>query len=247
MPRNALSGSDVLAVIPARGSSKGLPRKNILPLGGKPLIAHSIEAAKACPRITRVVVSTDDPEIAETARAFGAEVPFLRPVALAKDRIDPGRAIGHVVHRLYGSHTEGLIVVVLYPTHPFRPPGLLDLLLDKVQSGCRLAQTVRAFSVTPDSCLDLTPEGRLRRFFDRDPGGLPTEEGADTLPTVYYRPYGLGEAIRQSRETFAMPAYFHVVTDKVSLIDIDYPEDLRLAELVLQHGLYPPPGAGPAV
>lgn len=230
--------SDVLAVIPARGSSKGLPRKNILPLGGKPLIAYSIEAAKACARITRVVVSTDDPEIADVARACGADVPFLRPTSLAQDRTDPGRAIDHIVRRLYKGHTEGLIVVVLYPTHPFRPPGLVDLLLDKVQAGCRLAQTVRAIPVTPDTCLALTKKKQLRRFFDQDPGGLPGRQGAAPLPDAYYRPYGLGEVILHSREACTLPVYYHVVTEKPCLVDIDYPEDLRLAELVLAHGLF---------
>ena len=77
--------SEVICLIPARGGSKGLPRKNILDLAGKPLIAHSIDVALATPSIKRVFVSTDDEEIAETAREYGAEVPFLRPSDLASD------------------------------------------------------------------------------------------------------------------------------------------------------------------
>ena len=69
----------VVAIIPARGGSKGLPRKNIRKLCGKPLIGYAVEAAKSSPLVDRVIVTTDDAEIAETARAFGAEVPFLRP------------------------------------------------------------------------------------------------------------------------------------------------------------------------
>lgn len=76
---------NVLCIIGARGNSKGLPGKNIRPLLGKPLIGWSIEQAKACPEITRVIVSTDDPDIAGVAREFGAEVPFLRPAELATD------------------------------------------------------------------------------------------------------------------------------------------------------------------
>ncbi|MGC8761712.1 MAG: cytidylyltransferase domain-containing protein, partial [Bryobacteraceae bacterium] len=75
----------VLGVIPARGGSKGIPRKNIRLLGGKPLLAWTIETAKASRRLTRVVLSTEDEEIAEVGRAWGVEVPFLRPRELAED------------------------------------------------------------------------------------------------------------------------------------------------------------------
>jgi CMP-N-acetylneuraminic acid synthetase len=73
----------VLAVIPARGGSKGMPGKNILPLAGKPLIGWTIEAALACPAITRTIVTTDSQAIADVARQFGAETPFLRPAPLS--------------------------------------------------------------------------------------------------------------------------------------------------------------------
>ncbi|MCB0625671.1 MAG: acylneuraminate cytidylyltransferase family protein, partial [Saprospiraceae bacterium] len=75
----------VLGVIPARGGSKGVPKKNVKLLGGKPLIAYSIEAARAAKRLTRVIVSTDDEEIAEVSRRWGADAPFLRPAELATD------------------------------------------------------------------------------------------------------------------------------------------------------------------
>jgi len=75
----------ILAVIPARGGSKGLPGKNIRPLAGLPLIAHSIKLAQFCPQVTRLIVSTDSEEIAAVARKFGAEIPFMRPFDLAQD------------------------------------------------------------------------------------------------------------------------------------------------------------------
>src|SRR5215210_6014912 len=75
----------VLGVIPARGGSRGIPRKNLAPLGGRPLIAHTCEAARQSRVLTRVIVSTDDREIAETAEALGMDVPFLRPAHLAVD------------------------------------------------------------------------------------------------------------------------------------------------------------------
>ncbi|WP_374368357.1 cytidylyltransferase domain-containing protein [Dongia sp.] len=91
MPRN------IVAFIFARGGSKGVPRKNVRPISGKPLIAHAIAAAKAVPAISRIVVSTDDAEIAEAARAHGAEVPFMRPAELATDSASEWLAWRHAV------------------------------------------------------------------------------------------------------------------------------------------------------
>ena len=95
-----------VAIIPARGGSKRIPRKNIKPFAGKPIVGYSIEAALQSRLFDRVIVSTDDPEIAAVAESFGAEVPFLRPVELAPRRIDAGSqqeqntvAIGQGAHR----------------------------------------------------------------------------------------------------------------------------------------------------
>lgn len=88
-----------LAVIPARGGSKGVPRKNVRPLAGKPLIGHTIEAARSAKRIDRVVVSTDDAEIAAVARGFGAEV-VIRPAELASDTASSESAVLHALDEL---------------------------------------------------------------------------------------------------------------------------------------------------
>ena len=82
--------SQILAIIPARGGSKGVPGKNIKALAGKPLIAYAIETARACSLIETIIVSTDDPAIAAVAREYGAEVPFVRPAELAADLVDRG-------------------------------------------------------------------------------------------------------------------------------------------------------------
>src|SRR5690349_11475180 len=106
----------VLGLIPARGGSKGIPRKNIKPIAGKPLIAWTIEAALAARGLDGVVVTTEDPEIAEVARAYGAEVPFLRPMELAADEtpgIDP---VLHALDMLPGFDA----VLLLQPTSPLR-------------------------------------------------------------------------------------------------------------------------------
>jgi N-acylneuraminate cytidylyltransferase len=112
---------DVLALIPARGGSKGLPRKNVLPLLGKPLIAYSIETALATSSVTRTIVSTDDEEIAGVARTHGADVPFLRPAELAEDSSLDYEVFEHALSWL--DREEGYrpeLVVHLRPTSPIR-------------------------------------------------------------------------------------------------------------------------------
>jgi N-acylneuraminate cytidylyltransferase len=132
---------EVLAIIPARGGSKSIPRKNIRPFAGHPLIAYSIASALQAEMVSRVVVSTDDKEIAEIARCYGAEVPFMRPVELATDRTTDLPVFQHALtwlaeHENY--HPE--IVVHLHPTSPVRPRGCLDqgirLLLTNPEAEC---------------------------------------------------------------------------------------------------------------
>ena len=122
-----------LGVVPARGGSKRLPRKNLLELGGLPLVAWTIRVARESGACDRVVVSTDDAEVADVARAFGAEVPFLRPEALARDNVPNQAAVDHLLGWL--KEQEGYepeAVMNLQPTSPFRSvddlrAGLLHL------------------------------------------------------------------------------------------------------------------------
>jgi CMP-N,N'-diacetyllegionaminic acid synthase len=118
---------EVLALIPARGGSKGIPRKNLVPVLGKPLIAYSIEQAHASAWITRTVVSTDDPEIAAAARQFGAETPFMRPAEFAQDRSLDLEVFQHALSWLkqVEAYTCDL-VVHLRPTGPVRRVDVID-------------------------------------------------------------------------------------------------------------------------
>jgi CMP-N,N'-diacetyllegionaminic acid synthase len=118
---------EILALIPARGGSKSVPRKNVRVVAGKPLIAYSIEQALASRHITRTLVSTDDAEIAETARRYGAEVPFTRPAELALDRSPDIDVFRHALEWLRdreGYHCD--LVVHLRPTAPVRRVALVD-------------------------------------------------------------------------------------------------------------------------
>jgi len=133
-----------LGLIPARGGSKGVPGKNIRSLAGKPLIAHTIDAASACERLDRVIVSTDDGEISDVATNHGAEVPFLRPPELAQD--DSGAA-EVMIHALQGLELEPAETAVVYlqPTSPLRTAADIDNAIAAFES--RQADTL--VSVTP--------------------------------------------------------------------------------------------------
>ena len=117
----------VVAVIPARGGSKALPRKNILPLAGKPLLAWTILDAIAAKRVDRTIVSTDDAEIAGVARTWGAEVPFTRPAELATDSASTEVVLQHALLWLEREERARVdVIVLLEATSPLRAPGLVD-------------------------------------------------------------------------------------------------------------------------
>src|SRR5512137_1014732 len=133
--------TEVLAIIPARGGSKGIPRKNIRNFSGYPLIAWSIAAAKQSESVTRVIVSTDDEEIAAVAREWGAETPFLRPAEFAQDKTTDLPVFEHAMkflEEIEGYHPD--IVIQLRPTSPIRPQGMVDsairILLNHPDADC---------------------------------------------------------------------------------------------------------------
>ena len=119
--------TEVLAIIPARGGSKGIPRKNIRNFREFPLIAWSIAAAKQSELVTRVIVSTDDEEIAAVARAWGAETPFLRPAEFSQDKTTDLPVFEHALNWLAEHENyRPELVVQLRPTSPIRPRSCVD-------------------------------------------------------------------------------------------------------------------------
>jgi CMP-N-acetylneuraminic acid synthetase len=131
-----MADTDVVALICARGGSKGLPGKNVRPLAGRPLIAWSIGQARAVARIGRIIVSTDSPEIASAAREAGAEVPFMRPAELARDDSPEWLAWRHALEYLRAS-TGGYpgTLVVTPATAPLRRPADVERCLDEHAKG----------------------------------------------------------------------------------------------------------------
>jgi N-acylneuraminate cytidylyltransferase len=143
------TGNRIVALIPARGGSKGLPRKNVRLLGGKPLIGYAIEIAQASNLIDRVIVSTDDAEIADVARQFGAEVPFTRPAELAGDNSPEWQVWQHAVRFLQaqenGANLE--VLVPIPPTSPFRAVEDVDACIQLLQE----CDADMVLTVTPSS------------------------------------------------------------------------------------------------
>jgi len=135
------SANRLLAVIPARGGSKGLPGKNIRPFGGIPLVAHTIMFAKMCPEITRCVVSTDSPEFAQVAKEHGGDVPFLRPAELAQDETSVLPVLQHALKFVEEDGDAPYdLILLLDPTSPAREPkdinGALNQLLTRPTATC---------------------------------------------------------------------------------------------------------------
>ena len=229
-----VSTSRSLAIIPARGGSKGLPGKNILPLQGKPLIAHTIEGARAAHCIHRVVVSTESTEIAQIARQYGAEVPFLRPAELARDETPTLPVLQHVLRELAASEgREPDIVVILQPTSPLRRSEDIDRAVNMLEE------------TGADSVVSLCVAEHHPAWMRRIESGrvLPFLENAreytrrQDLPPVY-RFNGaiyvsrtrvlLQENVILGRDTRAL------VMDAESSVDIDTPLDLKIAALIMQ-------------
>ena len=125
---------NVLGVVPARGGSKGMPRKNLRPLAGKPLLAYTVDAARASRRLNRVVVSTDDPEIADTARQLGLEVPFMRPADLASDTALMLPVLQHAARAMASEGFRADTIVLLQPTSPLRRAEHIDAAVDLLEA-----------------------------------------------------------------------------------------------------------------
>jgi len=212
----------ILGVIPARGGSKGLPRKNLRILCGKPLIAWTIEAAKQSKLLDRYVVSTEDPEIAEVARKYGAEV-IIRPPELAKDETPTLAVLQHVLKEI----PEADVVVLLQPTSPIRDPGLIDYCIKRfLDAGADSLATGFICKYVEYA----SPEMRKQQLRRQDIKGFFYDDG-----NVYVMKADLvrkGDRYGEKIE--------RVILDKEQNIDIDDEFDFWLAEQVLKKRLGQP-------
>ena len=225
----------VLAIIPARGGSKGIKRKNLVPLSGKPLIVYSIEAALLSQRLTRIIVSTDSEEIAEISRIHGADVPFLRPAALAEDDTPTLPVIQHAIGIVGGSYDA---VMILQPTSPLRSSADIDGAIDL------LAKNAEADSVISVVKVGDNHPARMKLIRDGwliDPSFAEEIEGQrrQDLPEFYLR----NGAIYLSRmdvimrqNSFKGTKCMAYVMPEIRSVNIDSDMDLILARAIVAEG-----------
>ena len=225
-----LDGKKILGVIPARGGSKGIPRKNIKMLGGKPLIAWTIEQAKKSKYIDRLIVSSEDKEIQKVAKEWGCEVPFERPAALALDE-SPG--IDPVLHAI--SEIPGFdLVVLLQPTSPFRTAEDIDCALKMcVYSDCDTCVSVVNVESHPFWMVRVDNENRVSKFFTDSP----TITRRQDLPKVFE----LNGSIYVGKTAFLIEHKRFMTENtqaylmpKERSIDIDTALDFLVAETLLE-------------
>ncbi len=230
----------VLAVIPARGGSKSIPRKNVRLLAGLPLIAFSIEAGLTATSVDRVVVSTDDPDIAEVARAYGADVPFMRPAALAEDTTTDLPVFEHALTWL-ASHDGWVpdIVVHLRPTSPIRPPCLVDDAVARLRAD-PLADSVRgvvAAGQNPYKMWRLLDDGTMTALLAAEIPecyNLPRQ----ALPATYWQTGHL-DVVRTATivqgHSMSGPRILPLVIDSAYTCDLDTEADWQRVEWMIAH------------
>lgn len=225
----------VLALIPARGGSKGIPRKNLVPLAGLPLIAHTIRAALGAPEISRVIVSTEDQEIADISRSYGAEVPFLRPAALARDDTPSYEVVKHALGWLaQNQNYRPTELVLLQPTSPLRQACHIQAALEIFRAGNHdSVVSVTLVDQHPFWMFSLNDERTLEPFIKEHPSVLRRQDlpplyrlnGAVyvTSPHIIFTTDGL---VGRKIGAYVMP-------EELSL-DIDQPKDLIEAEASME-------------
>ena len=224
---------EVLVLIPARGGSKGIPRKNVRDFAGAPLIAYSIVAGLQAELVTRVIVSTDDEEIAETARAWGAEVPFMRPSEFAQDDTTDLPVFEHALQWL--RENEGYqpdIVVQLRPTSPVRPVGLVDdainTLIQHPEADC--VRGVVASGQNPFKMWRISSSGQLEPLLKVAGLGEPYNAPRQALPDTFWQT-GHIDAIRTStilnKHSLTGEVIFPLIIDPLYTVDIDTIEDFK--------------------
>lgn len=232
-------GLSTLAVIPARGGSKGLPRKNLRELAGRPMLSFTLEAARRS-RLERVLLSTDSEEIAAVGRAWGAEVPFLRPAELARDDSSSLSVLLHALHWVRehdGFHPEA--VALLQPTSPLRTAEHIDEGLEILAgSGARSVIGIAPVEeIHPYYMFTLAPDFRLRYLVDAHPRPMRRQD----LPPVYRingalyltrsdyydLPLDPGDPVYDATDLVGLPM------DHVASLDINTLLDLQRAEALL--------------
>lgn len=238
-----VSENEVLAIIPARGGSKSIPRKNIVDFAGFPLIAYSISAGLAAESVDRVIVSTDDSEIAEISREYGAETPFMRPVEFAGDQTPDLPVFLHAINWLaeYEDYHPD-IVVQLRPTSPFRRVRHIN------ESVYRLVENPEADAVRT-VCVPFQNPFKMWRIGQDgylNPIGIelgvvhePYNQPRQALPDIYWQTGYVDAAWVDTlmlKDSMTGSRILPLIIDPSEWIDIDSPDDWKRAERLITGG-----------
>src|SRR3989304_87172 len=228
------NGKRIVGIIPARGGSKGLPRKNVLPLRGKPLIAWTIEQAQASTCLDKVIVTTDNEEIASVARTHGAEVPFMRPRELASDNAKTIDVIYHALDWFEENFETFDIVVLLQPTSPLRRSTDINNVVEMLFSQ-KAGAIISVCETEHHPCWSNTlPHNRCMADFLR-PELM--NKNRQELPT-YYRLNGVIYAAYctylKNKHGFFGSETFAYIMPKERSIDIDTKTDFNFANYLLK-------------
>jgi CMP-N-acetylneuraminic acid synthetase len=233
--------TEVLAIIPARGGSKSIPRKNINLFFGHPLIAYSIAAACCSPSVTRILVSTDDDEIAAISRSYGAETPFLRPAIYAQDDTPDLPVFQHALKWLWENEAyRPDIIVQLRPTSPLRSvrhiEQAISLLLDHPEADA--VRTVCVPFQNPFKMWQIQEDGFMHPLLKMEypePYNMPRQ----ALPDVYWQT-GYVDAVWSRtvlvKRSMTGERILPLIINPDEWIDIDSPDDWRRAERLLETG-----------
>jgi CMP-N-acetylneuraminic acid synthetase len=244
--------TEVLVIIPARGGSKSIPRKNIRSFAGHPLIAYSIAAGLAAETVTRVIVSTDDEEIARISRSYGAEAPFLRPGEISQDSTPDLPVFQHALRWLADTESyEPDIVVQLRPTSPFRRVWHIDQAVYRLleQPAADAVRTVCLPFQNPFKMWRIGQDGFMHPLLElpslpgdwhatgqrKEPYNMPRQE----LPEVYWQTGYVDAAWADtilSKNSMTGSRILPLIIDPSEWIDIDSPDDWRRAERLLESG-----------
>jgi CMP-N-acetylneuraminic acid synthetase len=221
----------ILGLVPARGGSRGIPRKNLAELGGHPLISHTLRAATAARRLGAVVVTTDDAAIADEARAWDVEV-IRRPPALASSRTPMIAAVLHTLDVLAARGTEPEAVTLLQPTSPFRSARHIDAAVGRFVRA-RAASLVSVTPVSEHPCECVRPTRTGLRPAVASPNGSSRRQ---QLPPFFYLNgaiYITRTAMLRRRRRFWDRASLLYVMPPLTGVDIDHPDQLAIARAMV--------------
>lgn len=231
-----------LGIIPARGGSKGVPRKNIRPLAGKPLIVHTIEAALQARSLDRVIVSTDDEEIAAVARRAGAEVPFIRPAQYATDTASSLSVLQHALQWMRENEDyQPDALAVLPPTSPLRTVEHIDATIDLLwTSGMDSAVTITEVENHPYFVYSQSSCGQMHELMPMENKPMRRQD----LPPYYTHSQAVVATLcayldgcQDPDPALNFASLIGHEIDRDAALDIDTPTDFLIAEMLLENKL----------